>query len=42
MDLLSLRLFYIKMQCFTDNLFSGLMSLMGNTCANLFTDGEYI
>ena len=40
--LLSLRLRHLKMQCFTDTLFVGVKSLIGNTCAQLFTDSKYI
>ena len=40
--LLSLMLRWLKMQCLTHTLSSGVNSLMGNTCAQVFTDGEYI
>ena len=39
---LSLRLHRFKMKCFTDTLFSGLKSLIGNTRAQLFTDCRYV
>ena len=42
MYLLSSRLRWIKMKCFTDNLFTGVKTLIGNTRSKLFTDGEYI
>ena len=40
--LLSLRLHRLKLQLSTDTLFVVVKSLMGNTCAQIFNDGEYM
>ena len=41
-DLLSLWLRQLKIISFTDTLFSGVKSLIGNTCAQVFTDGKFM
>ena len=41
-DLLSTRLRRSRTEFFTDTLFSKVTSLLGNNCAQIFTDGEFI